>query len=229
MVPELAITSERFSGGLPAVSHLNSRIDPAGGCLLKTAMVGRIISAPSKGWNSPKSIIESTLAFSARYLRNGAAEIPTHPTARRDEAQPPAVSQQFDAQFVEVGEDVRRAGVALEPPLPIRLVRGKPLLPNIRRIGHDHVETAPSALTPCPSPEYGRGEHEPSPRPSPSGRGENTSGNAARQSNALGWTWQSSTTLLPTRMVWSKAVSILPRAGRLDPQAQPADFDRPLR
>ena len=49
MVNALAITSERFSGGLPPVSHLNNRIGPPGGCLVRTAMVGRIISAPSKG------------------------------------------------------------------------------------------------------------------------------------------------------------------------------------
>ena len=35
-------------------------------------MEGRIISASSNGWNSPKSTMDSILAFPERNLRNGA-------------------------------------------------------------------------------------------------------------------------------------------------------------
>ena len=42
IVNAFAITSERFSGGFPAVGHLNYPLcRPPGGCLVRTAMVGR--------------------------------------------------------------------------------------------------------------------------------------------------------------------------------------------
>lgn len=57
------------------MSHLNKPMLPPGGCFDIAVIVGRIISAPSNGWYSPKSIIDSMRDCSDRNFLSGPPEL----------------------------------------------------------------------------------------------------------------------------------------------------------